>query len=60
MRVIGWTYDADVHCDACAEARFGEPGAQEDTEGNPIRPIFETDEQPEGGYFCGDCGAELE
>jgi len=76
MRVIGYSYEADVHCIVCAGhdyrtgrlVRMGRPGEYDerglpmsliDNEGNPVRPIFSTDERPEGGEHCGDCGAEI-
>lgn len=35
------------------------PIDQEDSEMNPIHPVFSTDEQLEP-LFCGDCGEEIE
>lgn len=76
MRVIGYTYEADVHCPSCAfnAAAVGllkreQPlalGSDEhglafdlvDREGNPIHPIFSTDEGADV-EVCGDCGEEL-
>lgn len=68
MRIIAYTYEADVHCPACANQRFGLyirfprdehgiPLDSKDREGNPVRPVFVTDEH----HFthCGDCNAEL-
>lgn len=31
-----------------------------DQEGNRVHPIFATDEQPEGGEWCGDCHERIE
>lgn len=71
MRIIGYTYDADVHCRDCTHERFGrqlvsgyDPLSAEDepldSEGNPINPIFDITEDPLGGVWtCGDCGEEL-
>ena len=81
MRIIAYTYDANVHCPDCAfEAlKFGKigkglpyppgedlepdehgiPQCAEDSEGNPVHPVFSTDEQLEP-LFCGDCGEEIE
>ena len=63
MRVIGWTYDADVHCEADAFKRFGEAlfddeNPPTDSEGNEVHPIFSTDSDC---YYdhCGDCGEPL-
>lgn len=58
--VIGFAYDADVHCNECAWMRFGMPvpdGAV-DSEGNEPHPIFVTDEGSEA-EVCGDCGELL-
>jgi hypothetical protein len=58
--VVGWAYEADIHCPACAMKRFGsalENPSSEDTEGNPIHPIFAACE--EAGDYCGDCGERL-
>jgi hypothetical protein len=33
----------------------GIPENARDAEGNPLHPIFSTDEFPEDGEFCGDC-----
>lgn len=62
MRVIAYAYEADIHCLPCAEHRFGvalDRPETEDTEGNPIGAVFSTDETPEWGLYCGDCGDEL-
>ena len=70
MKVVGYTFDADVHCVDCTEAyvrennNIGElvdimEGRIEfpDGEGNPIHPIFDTDEAGNTPSHCGDCGA---
>lgn len=61
--IIGWAYDADYHCPRCAEIEFGAAGLEsdmtQDSEGNPIQPIFlsqEFDYQP----VCGDCHEPLD
>ena len=73
-RIIAYTYDADVHCPACADAAYaagwlvrsgrhgeydehGLPMSLIDREGNPVRPVFSTDEHD--FTSCGDCGAPL-
>ena len=46
QRIIGWTYDADYHCNRHAIRRFGEATLDEDTvdsEGNAIHPVFRWD-----------------
>lgn len=61
MKVIAYTYEADIHCIPCATERWGAEAladtATEDREGNPLHPVFGTDEWL-GGAWCGDC-AEL-
>lgn len=90
MRIIAYTYDADVHCVDCARHQFAVnaliditkndgygslhtltdgtteeldenliPVGQEDSEMNPVHPVFSTDEQLEP-LFCGDCHEEIE
>ena len=57
---IAYTYEADTHCPACTEKRFGRSKrgfiAEEsfDNEGNPVGAVFPWDEW-EGGLFCGTC-----
>lgn len=92
MEVVGYTYDADVHCPKCtfdmareipyADYVFGEyddsdistfPGSGitdmekaieleiiRDSEGNPIRPVFDTDESGDSPDHCGDCHAFID
>lgn len=62
--IIGWAYDADIHCNACARKRFGDDvetadPAPEDSEGNEIHPVFASDEIDPTGEYCGDCGDEI-
>ncbi len=78
MRIIGYTYCADVHCPDCAgrDADVGvlrrvpplKMGTDQhgiaydcvDREGNPIRPLFDTDEEVVAHFtHCGDCHEEL-
>lgn len=62
--IIGYIYDADVHCDSCAAARFGRCTCDqydvhgEDGEGNEVHPIFTFDEVVED-LSCADCGEAL-
>lgn len=70
MRIIGYTYEASVHCVDCARTRFlsnstlgtlDEHGLRtdaRDNDGNPIHPMFSNDEQLDP-QFCGDCRGEL-
>jgi hypothetical protein len=63
--IVGWTYEADLHCNECAEERFGPPervsgSGRElhgvDNEGNEIHPIFlDQLEEFETTPVCGDC-----
>ena len=82
MRITAYTYEADVHCPACAQARHFRCGFKLDwpahcelakhgrttdenqipykvldNEGNPIHPVFATDEHD--FTHCGDCHQEL-
>ncbi len=73
MRVIGYAYNAAVHCVACTKAREfdldpdGEQGSDEhgvpyaaiDGKRNPIHPVFSTDETPPYGEYCDDCHDEV-
>jgi len=58
---IAYTYEADTHCPACAESRFGRSARgfiakdATDDEGNPVGAVFEWDECPDG-IVCGTCG----
>jgi hypothetical protein len=76
IEVIGYSYEADLHCVDCAKKRFGHeddnakhgkyvPSEVDenyvrydamDNEGNPVHPIFSTDELSPNGSHCGDCG----
>jgi len=61
--ILGWAYDADIHCDDCARERFGsalddDQNPPEDSEGNPVHPVFAGDEGSEDEH-CGDCGEAL-
>lgn len=57
--VIGYTYEADVHCTSCARERFGGvPDGHEDREGNPVHAMFAGDEGADEEH-CGDCGEKL-
>lgn len=58
-----FTYEADWHCPACAEARFGqslydrEPPL--DSEGYTPGAVYEWDETSPHGEACGDCGRTI-
>lgn len=59
MKIVGWTYEAGIHCWDCALERF--PNLKEtivyDREGNEVHPIFECDEAALD--YCEDCGESL-
>ena len=62
---IGYTYEADVHCPSCTEAKFGR-GADGfiasdavDSEGNSVGVIAPWDEGTPFGEYCADCGVEI-
>ena len=67
FEVVGYAYDADLHCLDCTEKRFGVEGEEsfgvygeetKDSEGNSIHPIFLDSLQ--GGEVCGDCLEPIE
>ncbi len=62
--IIGWVFEADIHCPECTYRRF--PELQEDNnariqdrEGNEVRPIFLGDEH-ESPPYCGGCFQPLD
>ena len=60
--VIGYAYEADIHCPDCAYERFGKLLDESDTtdsEGNPIHPVFASDIHFDESECCGDCFASL-
>lgn len=61
--VVGYAYEADLHCETCTRKRFPEADEEfsdvEDSEGNPIHPMFAGDEHDPSGEYCGDCQCEL-
>lgn len=64
MRIIGYVYEADLHCLDCAHDRFGAQsladGSAVDTEDNPVSPIWDYDEISGEAPHCGDCFNTLE
>lgn len=70
--VIGYTYDAAVHCTDCATTRFGinsdgfVPYAAEDSEGNPVGAVFADTEwydyysTEHQVLYCDTCGVEID
>ena len=68
MTVIGYTFNADCYCPTCTrqafpdgnlDAHYEDADCPIDGEGNPIHPIFSTDENPKEGVHCGHCGDEI-
>ena len=69
MTIEYWAFEADTHCNVCATARFGSDGLEDpdttDSDGNPLHPVFHTDEGPlddrgnPAGVVCGSCGDEI-
>ena len=63
MKIIAYTYEAAMHCPACARVQFGafqgesdEHGVwldAKDREGNHVAPVFDTDETSE--THCDTC-----
>lgn len=80
MNVVGYQYDASVHCPDCTreyvskivveqqglsenlvdEILNGEYHGFTDSEGNPIHPIFDTDESGDTPESCDDCHAYID
>lgn len=54
--ILGYAYEADMHCLDCARKRFGpklDNAETEDSDGNKLAPLFASSvEQQE---VCGDC-----
>ena len=71
FEIVGWTYEAAVHCNACAAARFGTDQDKRtdsgrslegvDGEGNDIHPLF-LDQLSDFDYdvTCDDCFEPIE
>jgi hypothetical protein len=58
MEIIGYTYEAGIHCVSCAQARFHKLDEKvRDREDNQVMPIFTTDDMSECGESCEDCGS---
>ncbi len=73
MRIIAYTFEADVHCPACTRERFKNQSLDGlsnddfdqhwlrydlvDREGNPVHPVVDIDENE--FTHCGDCHEEL-
>jgi len=55
--IVGYTADADVWCCFCAYRWYGRAEGREDHHGNPVHPIYSSDEHD--GMGCNSCGEEL-
>lgn len=60
--VLGYTFEADMHCLGCTAARFGDAVLEDgfegvDSEGNPPHPIFACDSALTDA--CGTCHEPL-
>jgi hypothetical protein len=59
--IVGWAYDADIHCLDCARKHFGpqlDDDLVDDSEGNEVSPVF-CDAEDVETYHCGDCNEKL-
>lgn len=60
--VVGYAYEADLHCTQCAEDRFGaaklmdNENPPEDGEGNPVSPVFAGEDAYEQCDHCSGLG----
>ena len=53
--IVAYSYDAAIHCVECTMNKFNNnPDNAEDSEGNPIHPVFASDEGWENDC-CDDC-----
>lgn len=65
MRLVAYTYEADIHCPNCAYDRFGDslynvtPPFPTDREGNDIHAVYAGDEILLDHSTCGDCFDKL-
>jgi hypothetical protein len=57
--IIGYTYDADIHCPACAAAAGMDKEGATDSEGNESHPVFASEEF-DGPACCGTCHDEID
>ena len=57
--VIGYAYDADLHCVDCTKERFPLPNQAVDSEGNEVYPVFLGEEDNENSV-CADCHLPLD
>lgn len=56
--VVGYAYEASLHCLACARARFGgQIDSAVDDDGNQVAPVFL--DSVSGDNYCDDCFESL-
>src|SRR5438874_13380413 len=68
MRIVGYTYDAAIHCPDCTIKQFGDQQFLKDgsdppvydSEGNEVHVLFDTDEAGDTPDHCDDCGAFID
>ena len=78
VRIVAYTFEADIHCPSCTAERanvglltrgpplhpytdeFGLTADLVDREGNPVRPVFSTDEFGVAAPHCSECGVALD
>lgn len=61
--VVGYAYEAALHCPDCTEKRFGDLDKIEsvqDREGNTPSPVWGDDEPGDCGDYCNDCHEPLD
>jgi hypothetical protein len=56
--IVGYTYDADVHCVECTKAADMIKEDAVDSEGNTPHPIF-ADNECSDLWQCSNCGCKL-
>ena len=59
MRIVAYTYEADIHCWDCATAAGMAKADARDREGNSPHPVFDIDEGWKG-EVCGTCFCRIE
>lgn len=68
--IVGYAYDAEIHCTPCAKKTHRQPDAADadangiplsatDTEGNAVGPVFDGQES-DSPQNCRDCGEPIE
>ena len=68
MKIIGFAFDAALHCASCTALIFPDIDTlhddAHDREGNVVHPIFDTDEYLDGDVpsipYCDNCGEPIE